>query len=89
MSVTLTRAELEAIGGHDSLATLMKHPNPLSPRSTPIDTNLFDTPYARAILWGLQRKNVYQGTVDPAEVQRRRVKNRAARKARKITRHNA
>ncbi|TDP29870.1 hypothetical protein [Nocardia ignorata] len=51
-----------------------------------MSTTLFDTPYARAILFGLQRKHVYQGTVPEAEVQRRRVRNRAARKARKITR---
>jgi hypothetical protein len=54
--------------------------------STPIVTSLFDTPYARAILWGLQRKHVYQGTVPEAEVQRRRVRNRATRKARRANR---
>ncbi|MFD3594368.1 hypothetical protein ACFWU5_16715 [Nocardia sp. NPDC058640] len=63
-------------------------PTFLPARSTTIATDPFDTPYARAILFGLQRKHVYQGTVDPAEVQRRRVRNRAARKARKITRNN-
>ncbi len=60
----------------------------LPTRSATIVTSLFDTPYARAILFGLQGKHVYQGTVPEAEVQRRRVNNRAARKARKITRSN-
>lgn len=86
MSVTLTRAELDAIGGAPSVALLDESHNLLTPRSLAINTSLFDTPYARAILYGLQSKHVYQGTVDPDEVQRRRVKNRAARKARKITR---
>ncbi|MFC4373285.1 hypothetical protein ACFO5K_04150 [Nocardia halotolerans] len=85
MSTILTRAELEATGGHESVA-LMRTPDPFSPRSTTISTTLFDTPYARAILFGLQRKHVYQGTVPENEVQRRRVRNRAARKARKAQR---
>lgn len=55
-------------------------------RSTTITTSLFETSYARAILFGLQRKHVYQGTVPETEVQRRRAKNRAARKARKAKR---
>jgi len=52
---------------------------------------LFDTPlqrYATAILTGLnaQKKHVYGGTVDPVDIEDRRRKNRAARKARRITR---
>ena len=47
---------------------------------------LIETPYARAILFGLQRKHVYQGTVPDDVIARRRVKNRAARKARKAQR---
>lgn len=46
----------------------------------------YDTRWARAILLGLQRKHVYMGTVPDDEIARRRVKNRAARKARKTSR---
>ena len=46
----------------------------------------FATRWARAILLGLQAKPIYAGTVSLGEVERRRVKNRAARKARKINR---
>lgn len=62
-------------------------PTFLQNRSATIVTSLFDTPYARAILFGLQRKHVYQGTVPADEKARRRAKNRAARRARKITRN--
>lgn len=40
----------------------------------------------RMILHGLQYKPVYQGTVPEAEVERRRVKNRAARRQRRVNR---
>ncbi|MFE5290423.1 hypothetical protein ACFRAQ_36215 [Nocardia sp. NPDC056611] len=46
----------------------------------------YSTGWARAILLGLQHKHVYMGTVPDNEILRRRVKNRAARKARKINR---
>ncbi|WP_043654545.1 hypothetical protein [Nocardia thailandica] len=47
---------------------------------------LLGTPYARASLFALQGKHVYQGTVPDAEKARRRARNRAARKARKTQR---
>lgn len=55
-------------------------------RSATVREPLIETPYARAILFGLQRKHVYQGTVPDDVIARRRVKNRAARKARKAQR---
>lgn len=44
------------------------------------------TPYAMAILSGLQGKPVYQGTVDPVVVAARRRRNKAARRSRRINR---
>jgi hypothetical protein len=46
------------------------------------------SPYARTILFALQRtgKHVYTGTVAPAEKARRRKADKAARKARRIGR---
>jgi hypothetical protein len=38
------------------------------------------------ILYGLQRKHIYAGTVDPVTVQRRRARNRVASKQRAINR---
>ena len=47
-------------------------------------------PYALAILSAMQpfarRGNVYEGTVDPQVVARRRAKNRVARRQRKVNR---
>lgn len=43
-------------------------------------------PYELMILRALQNRPLYQGTVDPVTVQERRVKNRAARKARRVMR---
>ncbi|AXK88544.1 hypothetical protein SAMN05421776_12159 [Nocardia farcinica] len=63
-------------------------PTFLQHRSITIVTSLFHTPYARAILLGLQRKHIYEGTVPEAEVARRRARNRAARKARRANRNN-
>ncbi|MET8430080.1 hypothetical protein [Nocardia sp. NPDC004860] len=54
------------------------------PRDTRPDP--YDTRWARAILLGLQSKPIYAGTVPDEEISRRRVKNRAARKARKTNR---
>lgn len=45
-----------------------------------------DTTFARFLTLGLQGKPLYYGTVPAAEVQRRRVKGRLARAARRITR---
>ena len=42
--------------------------------------------YERAILFGLQAKPTYQGTVDPLAVAERRRRNRNARRARRINR---
>lgn len=44
------------------------------------------TEYELAILTGLQRKPMYAGTVPAIEVDRRRVRNRAARRARRLNR---
>jgi hypothetical protein len=38
------------------------------------------------ILYGLQRKPIYQGTVPPAVTAKRRARNKAARKSRRINR---
>lgn len=42
--------------------------------------------FAQAILLGLQHKPVCGGTVDPVVVAKRRAKNRAARRARRVNR---
>ncbi|BAD58875.1 hypothetical protein [Nocardia farcinica] len=63
-------------------ATFLQH------RSAPVREPLLETTYARAILLGLQRKHIYEGTVPEAEVARRRTRNRAARKARRANRNN-
>ncbi len=42
--------------------------------------------YELAILTGLQRKPVYQGTVDPQTVNERRTANRRARRSRRVNR---
>jgi hypothetical protein len=44
--------------------------------------------YQRVILNALQGKHVYAGTVDPAVVEKRRARNKAARKQRRINRHH-
>lgn len=44
-------------------------------------------PTERGILYGLQRQaHVYAGTVPVGEIRNRRIKNRAARKARRLNR---
>lgn len=50
--------------------------------------NPLETSFARAILYGLQRRDmhVYGGTVPPADVAKRRAKNRQARKSRRQNR---
>lgn len=47
------------------------------------------TDYERAILFGLQSKPTYQGTVDPVTVAARRRRNKAARRSRRINRQAA
>lgn len=45
------------------------------------------TPYSTFMLKGIQTMhNMYAGTVDPVTVQERRVRNKAARKARRLNR---
>lgn len=44
------------------------------------------TEFEKAILMGLQSKPVYQGTVEPEGVARRRRRNKQARKSRRINR---
>lgn len=46
------------------------------------------TAFERAVLFGLQRKHVYMGTVPVGVAADRRRKNRAARKSRRINRQN-
>ena len=53
-----------------------------------ITDNFLDTEYARAILFGLQRKHVYMGTADSAKVAKRRAKNKVASKQRQTNRRN-
>lgn len=44
------------------------------------------TGYQLMILGALQRKQTYSGTVDPVTVAERRIRNRVARKTRRINR---
>lgn len=44
--------------------------------------------YSRGILVGLQSKPMYGGTVEDSTIAKRRTKNKAARKARRITRRS-
>ncbi|NKY60397.1 hypothetical protein [Nocardia flavorosea] len=51
------------------------------------DRNNYDTTFGRSILGGLQGfRHIYAGTVPPAEVQKRRARNKAARKSRRANR---
>jgi hypothetical protein len=47
-----------------------------------------DTVYQRTILKALQGKHIYAGTVDPVAVEKRRARNKTARKQRRINRHH-
>lgn len=44
--------------------------------------------FQKAILFALQSKHIYAGTVPAAVVARRRAKNKVARKQRRINRHH-
>jgi hypothetical protein len=44
--------------------------------------------FQRVILYALQRKHIYAGTVPEATVEKRRAKNKVARKQRRINRHH-
>lgn len=39
-------------------------------------------PFASLILWALQKRPMYEGTVDPAVVAKRRARNKVARRSR-------
>ena len=51
-----------------------------------IDGNPYDTEFARGVLMGLQDKPTYQGSVHVDEVDRRRLRNRDAKRARRLMR---
>ena len=51
-----------------------------------VDGNPYDTEFARLITAGLQTKSIYQDSVQDDVIHRRRVRNRAARRARRIGR---
>jgi hypothetical protein len=60
---------------------------PPAPRAgRQIDGNPYDTEFAHGIMLGLQDKPVYQGTVQVDEVSRRRLRNRDAKRARRLIR---
>lgn len=59
----------------------MQFPERPTPTATPEDGQ-----FQKRVLRGLQQKHVYAGTVPPAEVARRRAKNKAARKSRRRNR---
>lgn len=58
-------------------------PEPRRKRRRGPDGNPYDTEFARGVMVGLQTKAVYQGTVHPDEVERRRLRNRDANRARR------
>ena len=51
-----------------------------------VDGNPFDSEFARGVLLGLQDKPTYQGSVPVDEVERRRLRNRDAKRARRLMR---
>ncbi len=51
-----------------------------------IDGDPYDTEFARGVLAGLQHKPTYQGSVHADEVERRRLRNRDANRARRANR---
>jgi hypothetical protein len=55
-------------------------------RGREVDGNPYDTEFARGVMAGLQNKPVYQGTVHADEVERRRLRNRDANRARRANR---
>lgn len=59
---------------------------PKAPRGREVDGNPYDTEFARGVLLGLQDKPTYQGTVQIDEVSRRRLRNRDAKRARRLIR---
>ncbi|GJJ24109.1 hypothetical protein [Mycolicibacterium mageritense] len=64
-------------------------PEEPAPRRRPrVDGNPYDTEFARGVMAGLQDKAVYQGTVPADEVERRRLRNRDANRARRALRRS-
>lgn len=63
-------------------------PSPLGATKTapPAPAVAEDTRFQKRVLGALQTKHVYAGTVSPAEVRRRRAKNKVARKSRRRNR---
>lgn len=59
---------------------------PAPPRRRHIDGDPYDTEFARGVLTGLQGKPTYQGSVHADEVERRRLRNRDANRARRANR---
>ncbi|ORA24933.1 hypothetical protein BST13_33740 [Mycobacterium aquaticum] len=51
-----------------------------------VDGDPYDTEFARGIMAGLQHKPIYQGTVQTDEIERRRLRNRDANRARRAMR---
>ncbi|QEA10822.1 hypothetical protein [Mycobacterium phage Weirdo19] len=71
-------------------ATRLAEPHPVedpAPAKPPrVDGNPYDTEFARGVMAGLQHKPTYQGTVPADEVERRRLRNRDANRARRANR---
>lgn len=60
---------------------------PVAPRRPRVDGNPYGTEFAAGVLNGLQFKQTYQtGDVDPEIVRKRRARNRAAKRSRRINR---
>ena len=75
----------------DATAGVRKAVDDLRAKITPakpprVDGNPYDTEFARLITAGLQTKAIYQDSVQDDVIHRRRVRNRAARRARRIAR---
>lgn len=62
---------------------LIPHRKPKTDRAPIVEPA---SPYQRAILHGLQSKPVYQGTASRHAVAKRRAKNKASRRSRRINR---
>lgn len=58
----------------------------VEPKPPRVDGNPYDTEFARGVLMGLQDKPTYQGSVHVDEVERRQLRNRDAKRARRLIR---
>ena len=61
---------------------------PRAGRPSRVDGNPYDSEFARGVLLGLQDKPTYQGSVPVDEVERRRLRNRDAKRARRLMRRS-